>query len=69
MLFSQDYICCHSISGNTANTKQKPKPAFDTRLYNVMISVVKDKYHVATKEITEKEHSVQKWCQIHKYAS
>jgi hypothetical protein len=61
MLFSEAYISSHSISGKAANTKLKAKPPFDTRLYNIMISLVKEKYPaVATKEITEKVHSVQK---------
>lgn len=66
MLFPESYIKTHSISGKPCNSKQAAKPPFDSRLYNIMIGIIKEKYGSANKEITEKVHSIQKWAQKQK---
>ena len=61
MLFPEDYIVSHSISGKASNSQSRAKPPFDGRLFQVMINILKEKFDVTTKEITEKVHSVQKF--------
>lgn len=60
-LFSKDYIVTHSVSGKAANSKTANKCQFDSRLYFAMLGVLKEKFDVKNKDITEKVHSVQKF--------
>lgn len=62
-LFPESYIVSHSVSGKASNSKCSAKPAFDARLYGIMITTLKEKFGSSTKEITEKVHSVQKYLQ------
>ena len=61
MSFPEDYIVSHSISGKASNSQSRAQPPFDGRLFQVMINILKEKFDVRTKEITEKVHSVQKF--------
>lgn len=63
MLFPESYILSHSITGKPSNSKVEAKPPFDTRLYNILLTIIKEKYGLSAKEITAKVHSVQKWVQ------
>ena len=58
-LFIKEYILSHSVSGKAANSKTPNKCQFDVRLYNTMFGILKDKFGVKNKDITEKGHSVQ----------
>ena len=59
-LFPDEYIATHSVSGKASNTTTTAKPCFDLRLYGAMLKVLKGKFSVDAKAVTEKVHSVQK---------
>ncbi|KAG1652239.1 hypothetical protein GQR58_026447 [Nymphon striatum] len=42
-LFLEAYILAHSVSGKASNGKNFAKPPFDSRLYGVMLSILKEK--------------------------
>lgn len=60
-LFPASYIATHSVSGKASNATSVAKPCFDTRLYGIMQRLLKEKFAVDSKVITEKVHSVQKY--------
>ena len=60
-LFPEAYIVSHSVSGKASNSKNHAKPPFDSRLYGVMLCILKEKFGSSSKEVTEKVHSVQKF--------
>lgn len=66
-LFTESYIISHSVTGKPSNSKIEAKPQFDRRLYNMLLSVIKNKFGSSTpsKDVTAKVHSVQRWIQKH----
>lgn len=63
MLFPENYIITHSISGKPSNSKMEAKPELDSRLYNMLLSIVKQKFGTSSKDVTAKVQSVMKWVQ------
>ncbi|KAH3721382.1 hypothetical protein DPMN_064305 [Dreissena polymorpha] len=43
-LFPERYIISHSVTGKASNSKLDAKPQFDRRLYNIFLSVIKNKF-------------------------
>jgi hypothetical protein len=62
-LFPDSYNFDHSISGKPSNSKIAAKICFDGRLYGALINAIKATFgfHIKTKYVTEKVHSVQKF--------
>ncbi|XP_033733447.1 uncharacterized protein LOC117322617 [Pecten maximus] len=61
LLFPEDYIISHSVSGKAANSKTEKNPSFDSRLFGIFLRILKSKFpNNSAKDVTEKIHSVQK---------
>lgn len=47
-LFTESYIISHLVTGKPSNSKIEAKPQFDRRLYNILLSVIKNKFGSST---------------------